>query len=224
MFKRYVNPALLGVCLIGNGHAQTPTKVDFGRDIQPIFRQACIGCHGPAQQLNGLRLDRKSSVFKDGARRVVAGSTENSMLYHRVSGPGYGLQMPPSGPLRAEQIQLIKAWIDQGAQWPDALSNEAELPPVDAKAVALVESLRNGDRQAFLKAVAENPKILNARGPEGSTPFMYAVLYGDAALLEQLLNKGADPNIRNDAKATALMWAATNLEKTRALVTHGADV
>jgi ankyrin repeat protein len=38
------------------------------------------------------------------------------------------------------------------------------------------------------------------------------------------LKQGADPNKRNDANATALMWAATDLEKTRVLVNHGADV
>ena len=43
-------------------------------------------------------------------------------------------------------------------------------------------------------------------------------------MLEQLLKKGADPNVTNDAKATALMWAATDLAKTRVLLAHGADV
>src|ERR1035437_6720284 len=71
--------------------------------------------------------------------------------------------------------------------------------------------------------VAEDPKLLNGRGPEGSTPFMYAVLYTGAATLERLLKLGADPNQRNDANATALMWAATDLEKTRLLLGHGAD-
>src|SRR5277367_3694674 len=53
---------------------------------------------------------------------------------------------------------------------------------------------------------------------------MYAVLYTPAPVLEQLLKKGADPNKANDAGATALIWAATDLEKTRLLVSHGADV
>ena len=88
----------------------------------------------------------------------------------------------------------------------------------------MVDALRAGGRQAFLKLVAEDPKLLNARGPEGSTPFMYAVLYSDAAFLEQLLRRGADVNARNDAKATALMWAAADMEKTRVLLAHGADV
>ena len=53
---------------------------------------------------------------------------------------------------------------------------------------------------------------------------MTAALYGDAALVRELLDAGADPNIANDAGATALMWAVDDLEKTRALVEHGADV
>jgi ankyrin repeat protein len=88
----------------------------------------------------------------------------------------------------------------------------------------MVEALRTGDRQSFMKAVADDPKLLNARGPEGSTPFMYSVLYSDAAILDRLLKQGADPNRHNDANATALMWAATNLEKTRVLLNHGAQV
>lgn len=134
------------------------------------------------------------------------------------------MQMPPTGPLRPEQINIIRTWIDQGADWPDSLANEAELPPLNPKAVAMVEALRAGDLRGFMKSVAEDAKLLNARGPEGSTPFMYAVLYTGAKTLEQLLKQGADPNKRNDANATALMWAATDLEKTRLLAAHAADV
>jgi ankyrin repeat protein len=134
------------------------------------------------------------------------------------------MQMPPTGPLRPEQINVIKTWIDQGAAWPDSLANEAELPPLNPKAVAMVEALRAGDLRGFMKSVAEDAKLLNARGPEGSTPFMYAVLYTGAATLERLLNQGADANQKNDANATALMWAATDLDKTRLLLGHGADV
>lgn len=210
-----------GLCLVPATFAQAPAKVDFARDIQPIFRQSCVGCHGPSQANAGLRLDQKSSALQYGARRVTPGSVENSFLYHRLTGNDFGMQMPPTGPLKPEQIAVIKRWIEEGADWPDALSTEAPQPPLDPKGVALVESLRTGNRQPLLHADA---KLLNARGPEGSTPFMYAVLYGDTALVEQLLKKGANPNAKNDIGATALMWAATNAAKTRVLVNHGADV
>jgi ankyrin repeat protein len=208
----------------GIGFSQTSGKIDFQRDVLPLLRQNCVSCHGPAQQINGLRLDRKSSVLKIGLRRVVPGSSENSFLYHRLIGTEYGMQMPPTGALRPEQIQTIKMWIDQGADWPDSLANEADLPPLDAKAVALVETLRKGDSGSFLKIVKGDPKLLNARGPGGATPFMYAVLYTDPPMLERLLKLGADPNKRNDGNATALMWAGGDLAKTRILLDHKADV
>ena len=170
--------------------------------------------------MNGFRVDRRSSVFKAGARRVVPGSLVSSFLYTRLIGNERGRQMPPTGPLDAEQINVIKRWIEQGADWPDELANEADLPPPNPRAIAMVESLRRGDRSSFMKFVAEDPKLLNARGPEGSTPFMYAVLYSDVATLEQLLKKGADPNVANDATATALMWAATDIAKTGVLLAH----
>jgi ankyrin repeat protein len=224
LFRTFAASAVAGLCLVPLVYSQTPAKVDFARDVQPIFRQNCIGCHGPAKQNNGLRVDRRSSVLKPGTRRVTPGSVENSFLYHRLAGSDFGMQMPPTGALRPEQIQIVKAWIEQGAEWPDSLANEIELPPLDPKAVAMVETLRAADRPAFNKMLAEDPKLLNARGPEGSTPFMYAVLYTDATTLERLIKQGADPNKRNDDGASALMWAALDLEKTRVLLAHGADV
>jgi ankyrin repeat protein len=225
MFRRYVALALLWACVLGEGFsAEAPAKVDFSRDVLPIFRQNCFQCHGPSQQMNGMRLDRRSSVFMNGRRRVVPGSLENSFLYYRLTGTRYGKQMPPSGPLSEEQIATIKSWIEQGAEWPDALANEADLPALNPKAVSMVDALRADGLEAFMKFVADDPTLLNARGPEGATPFMYAVLYSDAATLEQLLKKGADPNLHNDARATALIWAATDFEKTRVLLAHGADV
>src|SRR5689334_19343085 len=76
--------------------AQAAEKVDFAKDIQPLLRQNCLGCHGPAVQQAGMRLDRRSSAMKPFSRRVAPGSSANSMLYHRVSGAEYGPQMPPT--------------------------------------------------------------------------------------------------------------------------------
>ena len=88
----------------------------------------------------------------------------------------------------------------------------------------MVEELRQGDVAGFRKAATAKPALLNAPGPEGSTPFMYAVLYANAATLSELIKMGADVNAHNDANATALMWAAKDLDKTRLLVEHGAEV
>lgn len=72
--------------------------------------------------------------------------------------------------------------------------------------------------------LSEDPRIASRTGPGGSTPLMYAVLYGDADAVRLLLDNGADPNARNEAGASALMWAVDDLEKTRLLLECGAEV
>ena len=39
-------------------------RVDFARDVQPILRQQCVGCHGPTQQQNGFRLDQRRAAMR----------------------------------------------------------------------------------------------------------------------------------------------------------------
>lgn len=109
--------------------AQGSGRVDFGRDVQPILREHCIGCHGPAQQMNGFRLDRRSAT---------------SRFYLKLLGPRFGQQMPPTGPLAAEQIDTIKKWLDEGAEWPDELAGELPPAPPDPAARALHSYVRYG--------------------------------------------------------------------------------
>ena len=59
---------------------------------------------------------------------------------------------PSAGP---EQINTIKKWIDQGADWPDSLANEVELPPLNPKAIAMVDALHAGDLKGFMKSAAQ---------------------------------------------------------------------
>src|SRR5690242_13056748 len=122
MMGRIVGVSILSLFTFVAAYAQVPDKIDFSRDVQPIFRQNCVTCHGPSQQMNGLRVDRKSSVFS--GRRVVSRSLENSFLYRRLVGSSeFGSQMPPTGPLKPEQVEVVKRWVEQGAEWPDALAN-----------------------------------------------------------------------------------------------------
>jgi len=204
---------------------QGQAKVDFGRDVQPILSQYCIGCHGPSQQMNNFRLDRRRDAMRGGTIAVIApGNSAGSRFYLKLIGNQYGTQMPPTGPLSQEQINTLKAWIDQGAEWPDDLAGEKPPRASDPRASEIMEALRAGDKQAFRKLLIDNPKSVNLTGPGGSTPLMYAVLYEDSESVRALLEVGADPNLRNEGGTTALMWAVTDGEKTRLLLDHGADV
>jgi ankyrin repeat protein len=206
--------------------ASAQGRIDFARDVQPILREHCAECHGPAQQMSGLRLDRRSSAMPNrvGANgsRIIPGDSTSSRLYIRVSGTKGGAQMPPPGPLRAEQINAIRQWIDQGADWPDDVSGDRDIAPGDPAAVRIRKALRDGDRREFERALRENAKSLNAAGPGGWTPLMYAALYGDARAVRALLEAGANPNVQNGAGGTALMYSVEDAGKTRVLLKHGA--
>jgi hypothetical protein len=205
-------------------YAQNADPVDFRRDVQPLFKQYCVNCHGPNQQMGGFRLDRRRDAMKGGTIAVIGpGNSAGSKLYLRLIGQ-YGLQMPPTGPLKEEQVRTIKAWIDQGAEWPDNLSGEPPPTAVDPKAGWIMEALRNGDLKRFRILLRENPTAANRKGPGGATPLMYAALYTNSSAVRLLLDAGADPNLRDDGGATALMWAVPDLEKSKLLVERGADV
>jgi ankyrin repeat protein len=216
-----------GVAIFSIGsRAQTAGKVDFARDIQPLFRDHCYSCHGPTVQTSNFRLDRRrdslpNRVGANGAR-IIPGNAANSRVFLRITGQA-GLQMPPTGSLTAEQIALVKAWIDEGAEWPDDLASEAPSHPQDPQSAKMLDALRLGDHAGFEKLLKENSKAAKGQGAAGVTPLMYAALYGDTLALVELLDKGADPNAKNDAGATALLWGVDSAEATRVLLEHGAD-
>ena len=110
---------------------QGEDKVDFVTQIQPIFAASCYECHGPDEQEADLRLDEKSSVFHDGGPDqwvIVPGDAEKSEVHARITLPEDDPDiMPPEGDLLTkEQVALIRAWINQGAEWPDSAAGAAE--------------------------------------------------------------------------------------------------
>jgi mono/diheme cytochrome c family protein len=95
------------------------TTVDFVRDIQPIFQANCVQCHGATKASGFLRLDAKQIALKV----ITPGNARESRLLQRILGEGGQPRMPMGGePLPAAQIELLRKWIDEGAQWPDAAS------------------------------------------------------------------------------------------------------
>src|SRR5262249_50210225 len=94
-----------------------------------------------------------------------------------------------------------------------------------AKSIAadLVTAIRNGDVRVVRKLL-DNGADVNARDAEGNTPLILASFYASPECLELLIEKGADVNSANKAGATPLIRAATDYEKTRLLVSAGANI
>ncbi|MBC8001673.1 MAG: DUF1549 domain-containing protein, partial [Opitutaceae bacterium] len=97
--------------------------VDFAKDVQPIFAANCYACHGEKKQEAAFRLDDKIIALKGGdlGVAIVPGKSSDSLLIHAVANASDAIaRMPKKGePLTTEQIGVLRAWIDQGAVWPD---------------------------------------------------------------------------------------------------------
>ena len=119
-----------------------PAKIDFNRDIRPIFSEHCYACHGPDERKRkaGLRLDVQEDAFKElksGNHALVAGDLSKSSLVALITSTDPDEVMPPpkhNKPLKPEQIALLKQWVQEGAQWKKHWSfippERSELPSV----------------------------------------------------------------------------------------------
>ena len=106
--------------------AETP--VDFEQHIRPLLLAHCIHCHGADEAMSDLELDNKQRALVGGSRGqvIVPGRSADSLLVHFVAGLDPELTMPPDGDrLSDAEIGLLRAWIDQGAHWPDEVEERS---------------------------------------------------------------------------------------------------
>jgi len=106
--------------------APAKREIDFDRHIKPILQRHCANCHAGETRKGGFSINTRKTIL-DGSeteRAVVVGDSAKSLLIQRVAESDADLRMPPKGEkaLTAEQIGLLRAWIDQGLKWPDAFS------------------------------------------------------------------------------------------------------
>lgn len=114
---------VLGGCSAERRQQAAQGKIDFNRQIRPIFTQNCTGCHGGVKSASGV-----SFVYREGAlrtgdskkRTIVPGHPEQSEIIARITStdPAYRMPKPDHGPpLSKEQIATIRQWISEGAEW-----------------------------------------------------------------------------------------------------------
>ncbi len=101
-----------------------PAQIEFNRDIRPLLSQNCFVCHGPDknERQADLRLDTKEGLFSAVEDRtpVVPHKPDGSELLRRISSTDADERMPPADSgkkLAPREIELIRAWIEQGAPW-----------------------------------------------------------------------------------------------------------
>lgn len=139
-------------------------KIDFVHDIKPILSSRCNFCHGEKIQQGGLRLDLRESALKggDSGAVIIPGASVDSRLIQFVAGIPPEKLMPQVGArLTDQEIGLLRAWIDQGARWPDEYDER--------------NHLKSRDHWAYLPLLrSQLPEIQNKFWPK--TPVDYFIL------------------------------------------------
>lgn len=163
------------------GAVQSPLQPDFNRDILPIFQRECVGCHSSALKMGGLVLESYQDLMKGGEQGtpLVAGHADQSLLVRMLEGTAEP-RMPLNGQLPAEQIQLVRAWIDASARPPATLASADDAvsipdirpqvdvdPPLAALAFHPREKwlARGGFRQVEVLDLVENRSLHSLEGP-----------------------------------------------------------
>jgi ankyrin repeat protein len=202
----------LAVLTIACGAQGVSASTDYIREVRPVLARKCFVCHGVVQQVGGLRLDAKVQ------RQAVAGGAESEFV-RRITSTDPSIRMPPwptALGVSPQEVKILKAWAGEGAPGSDPV-------PVETATANLLAAI-DGDDTAKVRLMLKDRKLVNAPDSEGSSPLMHATLNGDLNILKLLLQRGADPNVRNYDGATALLWAVDDLAKVKLLLDAGADV
>ncbi len=107
-----------------------PAQVDFATSVHPILAAHCAACHLGDHPQAGLSFATRETMLKGGhdGPAIVPGNSAASLLYLHVTGKKTP-RMPMGGdPLTPAHIASIKGWIDEGAPWPESMSDKAAEP------------------------------------------------------------------------------------------------
>src|SRR5690606_25148661 len=153
--------------------------IDYARDIRPLLDRHCVECHGPAKQQAGLRLDAAALAITggDSGAGLIPGQVNESRILLAVTGESdEASQMPlDRDPLPEADIDLLRRWIEAGAQHPEG----------EVAAEARIES----DHWAFQpikRPRVPAPPAFDAPGVPAHNPI-------DAFIQQRLADEGLTP-------------------------------
>jgi hypothetical protein len=117
--------ALLAVslCILAAAASAGAAEIDFQSDVQPIFSEYCLECHGPDKAKGGLTLTTRAGALKElesGGHAVVPGDVAKSELIARMTTSEPDDVMPPPKKTKrptAREIEVLKKWVASGAEW-----------------------------------------------------------------------------------------------------------
>ena len=215
-YSGFLVAVLVPLCIVLASSTRAD-KVDFERDIAPIFEANCWYCHGEDEQESGLRLDLRGKMLRggdSGLSAIVPGKPEKSYLLECINHVDEDMAMPPDeDKLPDEEIELITRWIKEGAIWPGQMDDIDE---------------EESDHWAFQKVVRPDvPKggvsFQPGNKPDGKLE-AYPTNPVDAFLADRLAKEGlsfspaADPRTLIRRASIVLTGIAPTPEETSAFV------
>ncbi|MFH5804525.1 PSD1 and planctomycete cytochrome C domain-containing protein [Alienimonas sp. DA493] len=167
----------LSVCLLLAGsagsiraaheeRAEPPVaESNFARDVQPLLARRCLACHGPDDAEGGLMLGSRETalaVTDSGEPAILPGDAAHSPLLARITSDSEWDRMPPEGePLTEDEVEILRNWIDGGANWEEHWAFEkpepVDPPAVEATGPAFVRNPIDQFVQARLEAAGLEP-------------------------------------------------------------------
>ncbi|MCX7414346.1 MAG: DUF1553 domain-containing protein [Planctomycetia bacterium] len=192
-------------CLTGSASAVAraePSQVEaaneaalhFRSAIAPLLAAKCAACHGPESAESGFRIDQRGQAIKggdSGTAGIVFGKPAESELFVRISTDDKESRMPADGdPLSPDEQNLVRAWIEAGAIWPDELESlpASMLPAGEAKPE------KGADHWAFQPIKRPDVPQAPAAGDPGQSPNpIDAFIAAKLAAAKLVFNPEADP-------------------------------
>ena len=174
---------------------QTPSRSEkeefFEKKVRPILAERCWGCHSAeaGDAKGSLRLDHGTLIGQggDSGPAVVAGNPDESLIFQAVNYQGY--EMPPDGKIPAAEIEILRTWIADGAEWPDE-----PVPEVAGEKEAFDLSARKATHWVWRERSNTLPPVIDPTEDSWSQSDI------DRFILKQLLDGGLRPNQQADRR------------------------
>ena len=153
MLSRSFRQSLAASGLLAIASLLSGQPADFATQIHPILSARCVPCHSGVKPPAGLSFTSRESALKGGVSGPAfkPGSADESLLVLKVTGK-HGTVMPPTGaPLTDDQVKTLRAWINEGANWPDtpAVAALGWVSPIEPKQPPLPENAESNPIDRF---------------------------------------------------------------------------
>ncbi|GAB3992152.1 hypothetical protein GCM10028807_24600 [Spirosoma daeguense] len=98
-------------------------RIDFNTQVKPLLNKNCIACHGGVKKAGGFSVLFRHEALapaKSGKPALIPGDADASEMIRRLTLTDHEERMPlEAEPLKPEDIETLRKWVDQGAEWGD---------------------------------------------------------------------------------------------------------